>query len=35
MNGENFIKNKNKNNRRNYDDLKYKVIEHGNIYNDN
>ena len=33
MNGENFIKNKN--NRRNYDELKYKVIEDGNIDNDN
>ena len=28
MNGENLIKNKN--NRRNYDELKYKVIEDGN-----
>ena len=33
MNGENFTKNKN--NRRNYDELKYKVIEDGNIGNDN
>ena len=33
MNGENFIKNKN--NRRNYDEPKYKVIEDGNIDNDN
>ena len=32
MNGENLIKNKN--NRRNYDELKYKVIKDGNIDND-